>query len=313
MCGEVGGGRSHIRRSALRASGPLQTCESQGSGVSFLKSEPPCYVILMFYNWSRAIRRHHSCSLSRVRYHNRRCSCGDILMFRLGFHKRGAAGVTACLTPPRSSQERRTRLGRHRRQLRLRIFQCQDRFLPRSRGRRPAGAPPLVHVSSRGFSVAHLQIYLARTSRELVCSLGLISWTENGKKHENKKVKTWFISKRISRFYILPFQIWTFWNRTLFSVRVWSVSAPDQKLLWVQIPNLIFKICRGRQEGLCVRFLGLFRYICSKFADSIQWWDTCGRPEGAVWHIMKARQCEAVKKSVLVTELGHSTETNRDH
>lgn len=28
--------------------------ESQESGALFLKSEPSCYVILMFYNWSRA-------------------------------------------------------------------------------------------------------------------------------------------------------------------------------------------------------------------------------------------------------------------
>lgn len=115
-----------------------------------------------------------------------------------------------CSTPPRSSQERHTGL-------RLHIFQSQDHFLPRRRGRQPAGAPPLVHVSSRGFSVAHLQIYLVRTSREPACSLGLISWTENRKEHENKKVKTWFISKRISCFYILLFKIWTFWNRTYYS------------------------------------------------------------------------------------------------
>lgn len=108
-------------------------------------------------------------------------------MFRLGFHKGEQPASPRVQLPPRSSQERHTGL-------RLHIFQSQDRFLPRRRGRRPTGAPPLVHVSSRGFSVAHIQIYLVQPSRELVCSLGLISWTDNRTKHENKKIKTWFIS-----------------------------------------------------------------------------------------------------------------------
>lgn len=76
-----------------------------------------------------------------------------------------------------------------------------------------------------------------------------------------------------------------------------------------------FNICQAREEGLCVSFLGCF----GTFAQSSQIASNCAIPVDvqrgrcSVSCMHDTRRSKAVTKSVLVTELGHGTETNRDH